>query len=73
MGDEIAKKQSTVDKLSARYTKLLQNKPEVVQQHMAPLRVSFLVKYNHILNNRHGQTHQTAFIPSTSDMGDNEV
>ncbi len=47
MGDEIAKKQSTVDKLSARYTKLLQNKPEVVQQHMAPLRVGLIIRHDY--------------------------
>ena len=38
--DEVMKKQTALDKLTSRYTRLLENKPDTVQQHISPVKVN---------------------------------
>ena len=40
--DEVMKKQAALDKLTSRYTRLLENKPETVQQHISPVKVNIM-------------------------------
>ena len=40
--DEVMKKQAALDKLTSRYVRLLENKPETVQQHISPVRVNIV-------------------------------
>ena len=44
--DEVMKKRAALDKLTSRYTRLLENKPETVQQHISPVKVNTVYFYS---------------------------